>query len=103
MLAELLVFQMCAICIGYDGHICPFVDGVEQFWNCDEQWTIMYMPRVMTWYSTDLKEMVAGEWFVDMYGVPTAIIGGSPVRDDTGLGVLGHELRHLQCLCDWHG
>lgn len=102
MLAELLVFQMCAVCIGFAGHVCPVVDGEMQHWDCNEQWTIMYMPQVFTWYSADLKQHVAGEWFVDMYGVITLVIGGSLHTDAQGYAIFTHEIRHAQCVCNWH-
>jgi len=101
MAIELLVFQMCAVCIGFDGHICPFVDGVEQFWNCDEQWTVMVIPEILIWYSTDHSMFVNGQWWDDGRE-PMIVIGGSKLMDEFGYSVFTHEVRHLQCRCNYH-
>jgi len=102
MIAELLVFQMCAICLGFDGHICPVYDGEMQHWNCDVQWTVIVIPNSLEWYSSNLGYSVYGEWFSDMYGIPTMVIGLNKIKDEFGYSVFTHEARHLQCMCNWH-
>lgn len=98
---ELLVFQMCAVCIGFDGHVCPYQDGVEQFWNCDEAWTIMVIPNSQEWYSTNLGHSVFGEWYEDHTGV-MIIVGHAQIKDPLGYSVFTHEVRHAQCRCTWY-
>ncbi len=110
VLDALIIFEMFAVCFGFDGHICPVVDGETQFWNENETWTVIYMPHVMKYLSPQIQPGgLAGHCIYDKQGAYgpvkiTIFIGGAPIHDNDGYSVFTHEIRHAINSCaDWDG
>jgi len=108
VLDAIIVFEMFAVCFGFDGHICPVVDGETQYWDEDILWKVIYMPYVMKWMEPEVTDQwLTGRCVEGVQGAfgqvqMTLIIGGSPLIDKFGYSVLTHEIRHAMNSCaDW--
>jgi len=90
--------------------MCAITDE-EPYFNCDEIWAIFFLPTTkdVTIYcypekAPSLHYVIAGCASYDDDRGHFAIVGMLwNVTSHTGEMVLDHELRHLQCKCNWHG
>ena len=94
---ELLIYIMCAL-IGPDGY------------DCDEKWVIYMYPQEKDVFKYCYPGEKKFHWavagcaiFDDERG--HHMILGSMMNElsHTGDTVWWHEIKHLQCLCDFHG
>lgn len=81
--------------------ICAITEE-QPFYNCDEKWIIVMYDTKYVDKNILGRAIYSEVEYVNLIIPPQLHIGNSDYRDNFGYTTLQHEIKHVQCRCNFH-
>ncbi len=81
--------------------ICSLI-AISPYYDCSESWEILLYDDFPVIQCNNVDEELVSLGCTKMEHNTIHMIDFSEFKDERGQTILEHELRHLQCKCDFH-